>query len=187
MTWSDEIFEDFRRGEIKSFYDYIYPDILVYATNLLRGQHAFKAEDCVQDAIEASYLKRREFLSSGQWKAFIITCIRNRAISIMRHNEASENYILNFDHTNHISNDILNDYIELETRNRLYNAIDFLPADLKQIFFLSFEEGLKNPEIAKKLNIAEITVKKRKARLLERLRKMLSSENYMWLMAHILP
>lgn len=36
---------------------------------------------------------------------------------------------------------------------------------------MSFEEGLKNAEIAAALGIAEITVKKRKMRLLEMLRK----------------
>ena len=41
---------------------------------------------------------------------------------------------------------------------------------------MNFEEGLKNQEIARLLDVAEITVKKRKARMLELLRAYLGSD-----------
>lgn len=178
MIWTDQIFEDFKKGRLEVFYKYIYPDILVYATNLLRGEGAFRAEDCVQDAIEASYRRRMEFTSSTQWRAFIIACIRNKAISITRHNEARSNYISALELDFEFSSDLLNDFIEVETRTRLYNAILTLPPELQQIFILNFEEGLKNAEIAEKLGVAEITIKKRKAKLIHRLRDILGPESY---------
>lgn len=73
--------------------------------------------------------------------------------------------------------DAYHDYIELETKSRLYNAIASLPEDLKQIFNLSFEQGLRNPQIAAQLGVAEITVKKRKAKLINRLRILLNDDN----------
>ena len=48
----------------------------------------------------------------------------------------------------------------------LFEAIDSLPEQYREIFDLSFESGLKNAEIAKMLGLAEVTVKKRKAKLL---------------------
>ena len=54
MIWSERIFENFCRGKIDDFYTYLYPDILVYATSLLQGEQAFRAEDYVQEAVEAS-------------------------------------------------------------------------------------------------------------------------------------
>lgn len=175
MNWPDQIFYDFKKGNIDSFYKYIFPDILVYATSLLRGELAVKAEDCVQDAIEVSYRRRNQFTSPAQWKAFIITCIRNRAISIMRHNEAHENYISDRI-PEEFTEDVLQDYINLETRVRIYNAIASLPEELKQIFNLSFEEGLRNKEIARQLEVAEITIKKRKARMLGLLSDLLKDD-----------
>lgn len=186
MTWSEQIFEDFSRGKIDSFYTHIYPDILVYASSLLQGGLAIRAEDCVQDAVEASYLRREQFVSAGQWKAFMIACIRNRAISIMRRQDARENYLSSMDADVEISADALHDYIEVETRTRLYNAISSLPEELRQVFNLSFEEGLRNPEIAARLGIAEITVKKRKARLIERLRRIMGSDADFWIILAIL-
>lgn len=59
----------------------------------------------------------------------------------------------------------------------LYAAIEELPEEYRQIFDLSFEQGLRNPEVAKLLDVAEITVKKRKARMIDLLRKRLGKSS----------
>ncbi len=181
MIWSERIFENFCRGKIDDFYTYLYPDILVYATSLLQGEQAFRAEDYVQEAVEASYRRRNEFVSAGQWKAFMITCIRNKVISVKRHRDAYDNYVASVGNDLTVSEDILHDYIEVETRTRLYNAIAMLPEELRQVFNLSFEEGLRNPEIARRLGVAEITVKKRKSRLIENLRRVMGHDADFWI------
>lgn len=61
--------------------------------------------------------------------------------------------------------------IEHETLDSLYAAIRNLPDDYRQLLRMSFEEGMKNADIAAALGVAEITVKKRKVRLLEMLRR----------------
>ncbi|MEZ3550586.1 MAG: sigma-70 family RNA polymerase sigma factor [Muribaculaceae bacterium] len=186
MVWADKIFEDFRKGRIEGFYTHVYPDILVYATSLLHGELAMRAEDFVQDAVEASYRRREEFRSAGEWKSFMIACIRNRIISWKRHCDARENYVANLDDDVVVTTDALHDYIEVETRIRLYNAIATLPEQLRQVFALSFEEGLRNSEIAARLGVAEITVKKRKARLIERLRILIGDDAGFWIVAFII-
>lgn len=118
-----------------------------------------------------------EFDSGRQWLAYILTCVRNKVISILRHEAAQDNYLANMEMEENSFNDAHHDYIELETRSRLYNAIATLPEDLRQIFNLSFEQGLRNPQIAAQLGVAEITVKKRKAKLIRRLRALLSDES----------
>ena len=124
----------------------------------------------MQDAVEKAYLNAESFSSAAQWKAFIITCIRNRAISLIRKENAKGNYLNETFNPSMLTRDVMTDYIEVETRTRLFNAIATLPPELRQIFNLSFEEGLRNPEIAARLGVAEITIKKRKARLITRLR-----------------
>ncbi len=170
MNWTDEIFLNFCRGKIDDFYSYLYPDLLIYASSLLSGNDVTTAEDLVQDAVEKAYLNAESFSSAAQWKAFIITCIRNRAISLIRKENAKGNYLNETFSSSMLTRDVMTDYIEVETRTRLFNAIATLPPELRQIFNLSFEEGLRNPEIAARLGVAEITIKKRKARLITRLR-----------------
>ena len=73
------------------------------------------------------------------------------------------------------------DIVEQETVDIIYTAVQSLPEIYRQIFELSFEQALRNSEVAEQLAIAEITVKKRKARLLELLRQRLGrsiSEEY---------
>lgn len=50
------------------------------------------------------------------------------------------------------------------------------PRNIASLFRLSFVQGLKNTEIAERLSVAEITVKKRKARLIEKIRQILGKD-----------
>lgn len=105
---------------------------------------------------------------------------------LKRHCDARENYVANLDDDVVVTTDALHDYIEVETRIRLYNAIATLPEQLRQVFALSFEEGLRNSEIAARLGVAEITVKKRKARLIERLRILIGDDAGLRIVAFII-
>ena len=58
----------------------------------------------------------------------------------------------------------------------IYGAVDALPEQYRELFRMSFEQGLKNAEIARLMSVSEITVKKRKARLIEKLRRMLGRD-----------
>ena len=163
-------FSRFVEGDIGYFYTHIYRDMLLYALTCLPGQISIMAEDCVQNAVEKAYGRRNEFSSAIQWKAFLITCIRNKAISYQRNSFAAcryQEFVAGF---NELDEDVLLGYIRQETLQRLYSAIDTLPAEMRELLEMSFEEGLKNSEIASRLGVAEITVKKRKAKLIRLLR-----------------
>lgn len=182
MKWNEIIFQEFCQGKIEGFYTYFYPDLLVYALSLSPGNDVASAEDWVQEAVEKAYYNRFSFKSPAHWKAFIITCIRNRGISAMRNRGARENYIGSMDASDMVTEDAMTDYIEVETRSRLFNAISSLPEEYRRIFHLSFEEGLKNRQIAEMLGVAEITIKKRKARMIEHLRKIFGNDPYILLL-----
>jgi len=110
------------------------------------------------------------YIKSSQYCKIISAESCNRAISLIRKENAKGNYLNETFNPSMLTRDVMTDYIGVETRPRLFNAIATLPPELRQIFNLSFEEGLRNPEIAARLGVAEITIKKRKARLITRLR-----------------
>ncbi|MDE7347919.1 MAG: RNA polymerase sigma factor [Muribaculaceae bacterium] len=167
---TEKAYRKFIDGDIGFFYTYIYADMILYASSCLPGQLSIMAEDCVQNAVEKAYRRRAEFSSARQWKAFLITCTRNKAISYLRNSTAAERYQEFVGNLEDLHEDILIDYIRQETLQHLYAAIDALPVEMRDLLEMSFEEGLKNSEIAERLGVAEITVKKRKARLLSLLR-----------------
>ena len=73
-----------------------------------------------------------------------------------------------------------NTVIDQETQLLLFNAIHSLPDRERQIFELSFIEGLKNIEIAEQLGVSDSTVKKAKAKALEILREKLDPRLFLF-------
>lgn len=173
-------FSDFKCGNPRLLYKFLYRDLLLYASSLLPGNLSLLAEDCVQDSIEKAFHQRDLFTSHSHLKSFLYKCIHSQAISILRTGVASQNYCSHSFDSEANEEDFLVSYIRSETLARLYNAIDLLPDDLRELLQLSFEEGLKNKEIADRLGVAEITVKKKKARTLSLLKQSLgSSDRYL--------
>ena len=163
------IFETFKSGRLNDFYNHMYAGLLLYAARTLGEEQAYLAEDCVQDAVMNTYLHRKEFSDSYHWRSYLVTCVRNRALKVLRSDNARRNYMENSD-TDAVERELTYAMIRQETFDSLNAAIQTLPAEYREIVELSFVEGLKNSEIAALLTVAEITVKKRKARLLALLR-----------------
>lgn len=170
MQNSQSIFHKFISGKMTPFYDRYYPRLLMYARKLLGSELEWLAEDYVQDAVLDTFQKRETFKDAAQWQAHILTVIRNRTQSALRHLYARRNYEEAPDNAGMYEAEFTRVLIENETLDALYNAIRSLPEDYRELLRMSFEEGLKNSEIAARLGVAEITVKKRKARMLEMLR-----------------
>lgn len=173
-----QVFAEFKEGTINSFYEKMYPELIIYASRLLGSEFSFLSEDCVQDAVFQTYKQRHSFSSPFQLKAYLYTCVRNKGISILRKGKAQSNYIAQIEN---YENDLSISFIEQETLTLLYEAIDALPEKYKTLFDLSFEQGLKNAEVAKILNLSEIAVKKQKSRfkslLYDRLKDKIGKEH----------
>lgn len=181
----DAIFNDFKAGKVFLLYKKIYPGLLIFASDLLGEELAYLSEDCVQDAILDSYINRHRFETAAKWRSYLLTVIRNRAIDSHRKLNSRLNFLSN-GYNEDTEEDISVAMIAQETFDQLYSAIDSLPQHYREIFDLSFEQGLKNTEIAARLGLSEIGVKKRKARMIDILRKKLglgSSDDVILLIA----
>lgn len=159
------IYKDFKEGRIHHFYTLMYPGLLRYAATILGDTLAFMAEDCVQDAVIGTYAVRQRFGNERHWRSYLISSVHNRAIMILRHHDVESAFReMRGNDGDDIEKDVSHELIRQETLDSLYAAIDSLPEIYRKVFDLSFEHGLKNPEIARLLDVAEITVKKRKDR-----------------------
>lgn len=168
------IFLDFRKGSLASFYSSMYAELMVYASRLLGADFAFLSEDCVQNAVYKTFQKKDVFVDSNQWKNHLYLCVHNEVMTVLRKGKAKDNYVATLEEE---KEDFLSGIIEQETITMLYDAIGRLPEKYRQVFQKSFVEGMKNTEAAKALGIADVSYKKRKARMLELLRHDLKGEN----------
>ncbi len=178
----DYIFEEFVQGNLKPFYTFVFPSLLRYARKVAGEELSYLAKDCVQDAIFQCYLHRSDYKSITHWRNALFMSIRNRVIDLIRRADCDHDYI--FHHTL-ISDDVEEDIslaiIYQDALDVIYRAVDALPEIYREIFRLSFEAGLKNAEIAEMLHVSEIAVKKRKARMIDKIRRILGHdiENYL--------
>ena len=117
----------FVAGKMAPFYDRYFPGMVMYASRLLGSDLDWMADDCVQDAVLDTFQKRASFTSAEQWRAHILVCIRNRAVSALRKLSAMRNYTESGDSPLH-ETDATHALIENETLDTLYAAIRNLPA-----------------------------------------------------------
>lgn len=161
----NRIFTLFVAGEVDEFYHTFYPGLIAYACRELGDNLAYLAEDCVQDAVLQSFNKRHDFATSMAWYAYILKCIAHAAVHHHRKNDSHATYLESLSREQP-EKSFEADALEQETLDRLYAAIESLPEEYQRILWMSYREGLKNAEIAARLGIAEITVKKKKAKIL---------------------
>lgn len=157
-------------GDGTPFYDNLYPGLLVYASRQLGDELSYLAEDCVQDAVMTSYTERRRLTSSCAWYAYILKCIYHGALQLIRKHNSRNNYLGSGDRGG-LTPDLDVEILEQETLDMLDAAVKSLPPRYQELLRMSYHEGLKNSEIAERLGVAEITVKKQKAKLLAMLRE----------------
>ncbi len=170
----NHIYAQFLKGHLHPLYVYMYPGLIRYATRILGDKLAYMAEDCVQDSILNTYLHRDRMDTLDRWRSWLLISIRNRALETLRKASYAGAYEEEAQKEESIEDDISLALIEQETFDGIYAAVESLPEKYRDLFRLSFEEGMKNAEIAQMLSVAEITVKKRKAQLLAILRDKLT-------------
>lgn len=172
---------------MRPFYSAMYPRLLLYASRILGQRLAYMAEDCVQSAVINTYMRREEIADEQKWRAWLITAVRNNALMQLRSDDYRRQYEAHSMLTGNETEDVSLAMIEQDVYSHLFSAVDSLPEKYREIFRMSFEKGMKISNIAEELNIAEITVKKRKARLIELLREKLGNnidEAYiMWVLS----
>ena len=173
LTITQQILRDFKAGIIQPLYAEGYSSLLAYASRRLEAHYAMMAEDCVQDAIMKAYGTRHTFTAPFQLKSFLFTCIHNATLSILRKADSQANYLSA--QTEGYEQELTASIIEQEPLDLLHQAIRELPDKYREVFDLSYEQGLKNQEIATQLGLTVEAIHKRKARLISLLREKLKN------------
>jgi RNA polymerase sigma-70 factor (ECF subfamily) len=147
------------KQEFKKLFDLYYPALYLFASTIVNDN--FLAEDLVQEVFIKLWEKSDGFDNIHAIKSFLYTSVKNKCLNhiehekvIQKHKEYTQHELLNYAVIN-------NQIIEEETHRLIYNAINELASECKNILLLSIN-GLKNKEIAEELHISVNTVKTQK-------------------------
>lgn len=118
-----------------------------------------QAEELVQDVFLKLWESRGELKVTTSLKSYLFKSVHNKSLNYLKHIQVENKYKEYNDNLiklNELSED--DAFAEPNMEGEIYDAIETLPEQCKNIFKLSRLEGLKYKEIAEQLNISDRTV-----------------------------
>lgn len=172
------LIERFKLGDFVAFKEIFerHNRLLYYFVRKLIGDDV-EAQDIVAEAFRKLWLRRAYFESLVNIKAFLFITVRNSGIDFLRLNkrrkEAEEALAVQPE----ISEEEVDRKIaEAELVEEAFIKIKSFPETEREIFRLHYQDGMSLKEIARKLNISQESVRVKKYRAIELLRKILNSK-----------
>lgn len=175
----NKIIQKLKQGKKDAFeiiFKTYYNGLHGYATSFVRDVDA--AEDIVQDVFTNLWERRTEIEMLGLVNVYLFRSVRNKSLNYIEHQRVKNKHIEHAANKKHAENIcFLNSLggesgsiFEKELSGKIEININALPEKCREVFKLSRSEGLKNREVAEKLNISVKAVEKHISVALMRLR-----------------
>lgn len=152
-------------------YDRLWEKMYRKAYSILDNK--YKAKDIVQE-VWINFWERRLKIENDNIEGYLLNSVRFKVFNEFRNSKNKSSLIDDFIKSNNAtaaSNNIYNEINLKETQFIINNSIKSLPKKCKEVFELSRLDGLKNKEIALKLNLSQRTVETHISNALKNLRK----------------
>jgi RNA polymerase sigma-70 factor (family 1) len=133
--------------------------LYIHAYNRLRNQQ--EADDVVHELFASLWTKREELFLKTHLSGYLYQAIRNRVIDVISHKKVESAYMVSLqyfiDHSEAVTDHLVR---ENELSALIEKEISALPPKMREVFELSRRANLSHKEIAGKLELSEMTVKK---------------------------
>ncbi len=152
-----------------------YPRLLAYAIRFVKEKEI--AEDIIQEVF-MSFWEKRQLLKSISLSSLLFCMVRNASINYLKQKVLVEKYpiefIENIDgeeklYTLDFALSADEETLYEELKKKIQEALSILPERSREIFLLSRFNGLKNKEIASKLDISTTAVEKHISKSLKKI------------------
>lgn len=156
-----------KRGDVKAFselYARIYQELYKFA--LYTMKHRQDAEDVVSETVIIAYENMKKLKKEESFRSWIFTILMNQC---RKHFKQCEN-------TEELKEEMEAERVTLEDNQDICQAFQTLENEERMILSCSILEGYSSEEIGNMLNMNPATVRSKKARALEKLRKILERE-----------
>lgn len=157
----------------------VYPKLFFYARGILGNDK--DAEDAVEEVFVDLWDRRDEVEWGDAIEAYLYRATFSRAINMLHKANRSEKQLslltaINDRRTAYLESEMGNpqrDAEVMDLRQAIGEALDTLPERNRQVFRMSYVEGLRHQEIADRLGISVRTVEAHVYNALQQLRKCL--------------
>jgi len=169
LTSSSEQAKTDEYSQFKMLFDEYYRPLTVFAMQYVGDMDT--AREIVQGFFVKLWESRETLRIKVSVKAYFYQSIKNACYnySKSRHRRMDINTEMP---VTVVEEDVLDRMIEIESKERLYKAIEKLPDRCKKIFKMSRFKQMKHAEIAKKLNISEKTIESQISIAVKKLMKL---------------
>lgn len=145
---------------------------------------ANESQDIVEDVFLKLWEKKRHFNDYDHVKAFLYRSIRNSCLDTLKKTKRALARHIHFTDTYcYATEDYLAAVTHTEVIAQLYGAIADLSAQAAEVIRKTYIEGKSNQEVAEEMQLSMQTVKNHKYRGLSILRRKLSREGLLLLLA----
>lgn len=154
-------------GELMKSY---FPVLCKYAEHFVRDSTL--AKDIVQEVFIRLWQYKGTFEAVGNLKAFLFLSTKNGCLNTLRSRERENDKHMKATQLDASETQAIDEKIvRLEYMAEVNQVVQRLPEKMREVFSLSFEEGLSIEEIAKRMGISAKTVRNQKYKSLVILRR----------------
>ncbi|MDR2564170.1 MAG: RNA polymerase sigma-70 factor [Prevotellaceae bacterium] len=161
-------------GDSKAFRYFFmsyYPKLKAFINHFVCSEAV--AEDLSQDIFEKIWINRESVLELKSFNAYVYRMAKNRAINYLKHKAVEGDYVLSY--TSFLQNISVEEELDAKELELLIQlTVEKMPEQRRRIFTLSRIEGLKNMEIAEKLQLSKRTVESHLNKALKQIREAIA-------------
>lgn len=155
------LIQQFRSGSEEAFttlYQHLYRRVYWFAKKFVEDTE--DARDLTAETFVQLWQQRQTFYSLDAISAFLYVTVRNKCFNLLKHRKmkASHEQDLLRLLTERGEDSFFEEQVRIQLVSRIYAEINKLPARMREIFLLSYRDGLKPAEIAELLQIKAQTV-----------------------------
>lgn len=160
-------------NDFEALFKLYYAPLVVYACRFVADTEI--AREIVQDFFVRLYEKRHTLSIDTSIKSYLYRSVYNCCINFINQRTIQDKHLRNIDMEKVDEDNLENEINRIELQQKISEVIESLPAKCRRIFTMNRLEGLRNEEIAAKLNLSKRTVETQISKALKILRQKLAN------------
>ena len=171
------------REAFNSLFRHYYPRVMAYVAAMVEQE---VAEDVVQDVFLHVWENRKKLYAGEGFHSYLFQAAYTRCIDYYRKTQSADKYNLHMEgayleeYNALLRSDasVLEEIYSKDFYEQLHNLLEKLPTQRREVFILTYIEGLKAKEVSERLQIPQRTVESHTYLAIKYLRAHLSKNDF---------